>query len=117
MSLGIRREVGEMKSNVAIKDIEFEAFGLTHHARQRMDMRGFSSSDVNQVLLYGRGVHVRGAVIYAVGRKEIDQCSEVGIDLSNLDGLQVVCSNDGAIITVYRNRDFRGLRPKRRRLH
>ncbi len=106
-----------MKSNVASKDIEFEAFGLTHHAQQRMDMRGFSSSDVNQVLLYGRRVHVRGAVIYAVGRKEIAQYAELGIDLSDLDGLQVVCSNDGAIITVYRNRDFRGLRPKRRRMH
>jgi len=106
-----------MKSNVAIKDIEIEAFGLTQHAQQRMDMRGFSSSDVKRVLLYGRRAHVRGAIIYAVGRKEIAQCTEFGIDLSDLDGLQVVCSNDGAIMTVYRNRDFRGLRPKRRRLH
>lgn len=106
-----------MKTNVAIKDVDFEAYVLTEHAQRRMDMRGFSSSDIYQVLLYGRKVHVRSAVIHALGRKEISQCAAVGIDLSGLDGLQVVCANDGTVITVYRNRDFRGLRPKRRRMH
>lgn len=106
-----------MKFNVAIKDTEFEVCGLTQHARQRMDMRGFSVSDINQALAYGRKVYVRGALIYAVGRKEISQWIAFGIDLSELEGLQVVCSKDGAIITVYRNRDFRGLRPRRRRMH
>lgn len=107
----------EMKTNVATKDVEFEAYTLTEHAQRRMDMRGFSLSEVNLVLTYGRKVHIRGAVIYAVGRKEISQCAAVGIDLSGLDGLQVVCANDGTVITVYRNSDFRGLRPKRRRMH
>lgn len=106
-----------MKSNVAIKDIDFEDYVLTQHAQLRMGMRGFSSSDVSLVLAYGRKIHVRGAAIYAVGRKEISQCAEFGIDLSNLDGMQVVCSSDGAVMTVYRNRDFRTLRPRRRRMH
>lgn len=106
-----------MKSSIAIKDIQFEDYALTLHAKQRMGMRGFSISDVNLVLLYGRRIHVRGAVIHAVGRKELVQCAEFGIDLSSMDGLQVVCSNTGSIMTVYRNRDFRGLRPKRRRTH
>ena len=106
-----------MKTNVANKDIDFEDYALTQHAQQRMDVRGFSSADVNQVLAYGRRVHTRGAIIYAVGRKEISLCESFGIDLSNLDGLQVVCSTDGAVVTVYRNKDFRGLRPKRRRTH
>jgi hypothetical protein len=106
-----------MEANVAIQNIEFEDYAFTQHARWRMDMRGFSSSDVNKVLAYGRKVHVRGAVIYAMGRKEISQCAAVGIDLSGLDGLQVVCTNDGVVLTVYRNRDFRGLRPRHRRMH
>lgn len=106
-----------MKSNVAASDIEFEPVPLTQHAQQRMGMRGISSANVNKVLAYGRKVHIRGAVIFAVGRREIVLCAEYGVDLSGLDGLQVVCSNDGAVMTVYRNRDFRGLRPQRRRLH
>jgi hypothetical protein len=106
-----------MKTNVAYEDIDFEDCALTQHAQQRMNVRGFSSADVNQVLAYGRKVHARGAIIYAVGRKEIAICADYDIDLSNLDGLQVVCSNDGLVMTVYRNKDFRGLRPKRRRTH
>jgi len=106
-----------MKSNVAIKDIDFEDYVLTQHAHQRMGMRGFSSADISLALAYGRKIHVRGAAIYAVGRKEISQCAEFGIDLSDLEGLQVVCANDGTVMTVYRNRDFRKLRPKSRRLH
>lgn len=106
-----------MKSNVAIRDIEFEDYTLTQHAQQRMGMRGFSSTDISLAIAYGRKIHVRGAAIYAVGRKEISQCLEFGVDLSGLDGLQVVCSSDGTVMTLYRNRDFRGLRPKRRRLN
>lgn len=106
-----------MKSNVANKTIEFEDYALTQHALQRMDMRGFSSSEVNLAITFGRNVHTRGAIIYVVGRKEISLCAAFGIDLSDLDGLQVVCSNDGAVMTVYRNRDLRGLRPRRRRMH
>ncbi len=106
-----------MKTNVAYKDIDFDDYTLTQHAQQRMNVRGFSSAAVNQVLAYGRGIHTRGAIIYVVGRKEISLCESFGIDLSNLDGLQVVCSTDGAVMTVYRNKDFRGLRPKRRRTH
>lgn len=106
-----------MKTNVSNRNIDIEIYGLTQHAQQRMNIRGFSFSEVNQVLTYGRAVHIRGAIIYVVGRKEISQCSVFGIDLSNLDGLQVVCSNGGEVMTVYRNRDFRGLRSKRIRIH
>lgn len=106
-----------MKSNVFCKDGDLGNYSLTLHAQQRMDMRGISPSCVSQALSYGRKIHVRGAVIYAIGRKEVAQCSSLGIDLTGMDGLQVVCSNNGAVMTVYRNRDFRGLRPKRRRMH
>ena len=88
---------------------------LTRHAWQRMGGRSLSPEKVRRVLDYGRVAHVRGATVYALGRKEVERFAAVGVDLSDLEGVQVVCSDSGTIMTVYRNRDFRGLRPRRRR--
>ena len=71
---------------------------------------------VTMALNYGRMVHVRGADIYALGRKEVLRGLEEGVDLSRWEGTQVVCAPEtGAILTVYRNHNFRSLRPGRRR--
>lgn len=88
---------------------------LTRHAWQRMSGRGLSPDIVRRVINYGRIVYVRGARIYAVGRKEVEQFEREGLDLSGVEGVQVVCNDDGVVLTVYRNRDFRSLRPRRRR--
>ena len=88
--------------------------GLTHHARARMCGRRMSADVVLGVIAYGRIAHVRGATIYAVGRKEVSQFSEASTDLEDMEGVHVVCSRDGAVMTVYRNHDFRGLRPRSR---
>ena len=88
---------------------------LTRHAWERMGCRGLSPAKVQRVINYGRVVHVRGATIYAVGRKEVERFERDGIDLADVEGIQVVCTDSGLIMTVYRNRDFRGLRPRRRR--
>lgn len=90
-------------------------YSLTRHAWERMTGRGLSPTAIRQVLSYGRAAHVRGATIYAVGRKEVERFQREGIELSSVEGIQVVCSVSGAIMTVYRNRDFRGLRPRCRR--
>jgi len=85
---------------------------LTAHAAERMRTRGLSSSAVMAAILYGRVVHVRGADVHAIGRREVEWYSREGVDLSRFEGIQVVCSLEGAVLTVYRNRDFRGLRPR-----
>lgn len=90
-------------------------FDLSRHAQERMDARALSAETISQVLRFGRAAHVRGATIYAIGRKEVRHFRRDGIDLSNAEGVQVVCSEDGVVITAYRNHDFRGLRPQRRR--
>ena len=90
---------------------------LTRHAWERMCGRSLSPDMVRRVLRCGRVAHVRGATIYAVGRKEAQRFQQDGINLSDVEGVQVVCSDSGAVITVYRNRDFRGLRPRSRRSH
>ena len=83
---------------------------LSCHAFERLEQRDIEIEAVDAVLDYGREVFTRGAVVHAIGRREIDQWAREGIDLSRYDGVQVVCSHDGKILTVYRNRDFRGLR-------
>ena len=85
---------------------------LTEHARNRMHARRFSYEDIGMVVAYGRTVRVRDAVIYAVGRKETKRFQTEGVDLSEYEGIHVVCSREGSIMTVYRNNDFRGLRPR-----
>lgn len=83
---------------------------LTDHATARMARRGIQSNIINLVFEYGRPVYTRGAMIYAIGRREVEQYRLDGIDLSRCEGVQVVCAKDGAVLTVYRNRNFRRLR-------
>lgn len=97
-------------------DIQSE-YSLTRHAWERMSGRGLSPAAIRLVLNYGRAAHIRGATIYAVGRKEVERYRQGGIELSPVEGVQVVCTDSGSILTVYRNRDFRGLRPRSRRAH
>lgn len=90
---------------------------LTKHATERMNTRGLQPGAVAAAIAYGRVIHIRGADIHAIGRREVELYERDGIDLARYEGVQVVCSPEGAILTVYRNRNFRGLRPRRGRRH
>ncbi len=83
---------------------------LTQHATARMAHRGITAEVIETVLEYGRVVYTRGAMIHAIGRKEVERYQEEDIDLSECEGVQVVCSSEGTVLTVYRNHSFRGLR-------
>lgn len=83
---------------------------LTTHARQRMDGRRVPAEAVAAVLAHGREAWVRGACVHALGRREVERGARRGLDLRPYEGLQVVCSPQGDILTVYRNHDFRRLR-------
>jgi hypothetical protein len=83
---------------------------MTHHAADRMMHRGIRTEVIELVMDYGRMVFTRGAMVFAVGRKEIQKYLEEGIDLSICNGVHIVCSINGAVLTVYRNRSLRGLR-------
>ena len=90
---------------------------MTKHVLKRMDERGISAHAIEAALLHGHVFHVRGAEIHALGRKDVQRHKKSGIDLAAYEGTQVVCTPDGAVVvTAYRNRDFRGLRPHRRRM-
>lgn len=89
---------------------------LTLHAREQMRARRLTGTIVRMVLRHGRVVYTRGAAIHVIGRKEVSRLGRSGVDLVPCEGVQVVCTPDGkAILTVYKNSDFRGLKPHGRR--
>jgi hypothetical protein len=91
---------------------------LTDHAAERMNSRGLPLDAVAAAITYGRVVHIRGADIHAIGWRDVEWWHEHdGIDLARYEGVQVVCSPEGVVLTVYRNRDFSGLRVRQRRRH
>ncbi len=106
-----------MKTNPATESSPFIPLPLTKHAQTRMNARRLPTATVNAVMIYGRVVRVRGAEIYVIGRKEVERYLAEGVDLVKFQGVQVLCGADGAILTVYRNNDFRGLRPRGGRRH
>lgn len=94
---------------------ELPAALVSYHACKRMHARNLRGAGIEAALRYGREVHTRGARIYAIGRREVVHFARHDVDLSAFAGVQVVCSFDGQVVTVYRNHDFRGLRSQRRR--
>ena len=89
-------------------------FSLTKHALSRMSTRAISRPAIEAALEFGRCVEIRGAQIFAIGRREVARFRREGIELACFEGMQVVVMDGGAVVTVYRNRDFKGLRPRRR---
>lgn len=91
-----------------VKRISTNQGNITQHADSRMHERSINEWQVEQVLAYGRKIHNRKALIYAVGRKEV---KANGRFLEPCQGIHVLCSPaNGTIITTYRNHDLRGLR-------
>lgn len=88
---------------------------LTQHASLRSQQRSISLPTIDLVTTYGRKIHARGATFMVVGRKEVDRYQGMGIDLSQAQGVHVVLSTEGQVITMYRNHDLRNIRPKKRK--
>lgn len=108
------RKEGCQMNRIALKEIVKSPLGLnlTEHAQQRMNARRLPAYAVQAVMTYGRLARVRGAEVFAIGRKEVKRYRKQGIDLKELEGVHVVCGRDGAVLTAYRNHDLRGLKPR-----
>lgn len=87
---------------------------VTAHARTRMSQRAIRPAIVQLAMLFGREVHAANAVFVVVGRREICEARVDGIDIHDLEGIHVVCSRRGDVITVYRDRTLRALGRARR---
>jgi len=88
---------------------------LTMHACTRMQQRGIRISDVQQVLRYGRCIHARGVEFHVVGHKEVERWASQGVQLAHLAGLQVLATQEGIVITTYRNHDLHAIQAQPRR--
>lgn len=94
----------------------FEEFELTEHARQRMNQRGVSEQAVELALQFGRKIHSRHALFHVIGKKEINKLGDQHPELKELDGVQVLTTEDSeSVVTVYRNHDLRAIRPNKRK--
>lgn len=91
------------------------SISLTKHAYERMTTRSICRTAIEAALEFGRCVEIRGAQIFAIGRKEAEKHRREGVDLREFEGTQVVVTASGAVMTVYRNSDFRSLRTRCRR--
>lgn len=85
---------------------------LTRHAEIRSRTRRISRAIIEMALLYGRYRCERAAEIYTIGWREIRFWARRGVELSRLDGVEVVCSHAGRVITVYRNRKPASIRDR-----
>lgn len=87
---------------------------LTTHATIRMQQRGISSTALLAVLEYGRRIYAKGLAYYVLGHKEVALYAERGVNLSNFEGLQVLVSEGGIIVTTYRSRDLHAIKVQTR---
>lgn len=83
---------------------------FTKHALDRMSRRHIGPNLAETVIAGGREIHTHGATVYFVGRDEVERNQRSGMDWRPLEGLCVVCSREGAVLTVYRNRNLRRLK-------
>ncbi|HZI04384.1 MAG TPA: DUF4258 domain-containing protein [Archangium sp.] len=92
-----------------------EGYSLSQHALKRMRSRGLPVEALRAALWFGRVVKTRAAEFYVIGHQEVRRYAQEGIDLSAHEGVHVVCTPEGHVLTVYRNRYLGHLRPRTRR--
>jgi hypothetical protein len=87
--------------------------GLTNskHAELRESQRGISPKKILLAYKFGRIIHARRATYYVIGIKEIDKYGLIEPELKAMNGVQLVTSLNGTLLTVYRNKDLRKIRP------
>lgn len=79
---------------------------FTKHALERAQTRGIRPDDIEMAIRYGQECRERGATIYYLGERHIPRELLRDARIRRMIGTTVVTSNhNGAIITVYRNRN------------
>lgn len=84
------------------------SYRLTAHACKRMSHRGISLEALSAAVYFGRVSSSYGqAEVFVIGRREVEQARSQGFNLSAYEGVQVVCSVTGRVLTAYRDRRIR----------
>jgi hypothetical protein len=96
--------------------INDEYFIVTEHALKRAEKRAIGIKQLETVLEYGRVIHSRRARFYVIGKREVKALKHLGSEIRQLENIQVVVDDKtNSVLTAYRNRDFRQIRPTSRR--
>lgn len=94
-----------------LDDIRF-----SQHGWRRLRSRGVRYSGVVAAFEHGRIVFERGACIRLIGRQEVARAFRKGFDISQHEGVHVVCCPEtDIVITLFRNKDLQVRPPARRR--
>ena len=83
---------------------------LTDHALKRSNSRRISLNKLELVLTYGRHFFSNGAKVYFIGRKEIEKARLKGLNLSELEGINVIVhqnTDSELVITVFKNNELK----------
>lgn len=92
-----------------------ERFNFTEHAVTRTGQRGIVFDSIEMAFQYGRQEHTRGAVYYVIGRVEVEEYKNSVPEIIRHEGLHVVCSSeDGSILTVFKNKDLSAIKHKKK---
>jgi hypothetical protein len=83
----------------------------SQHAQIREGQRGISKKQVLLAYQYGRVIHARRAVYHVIGNKEIEKFDSIEPELKKMNGIQLVMSKNGTVITAFKNKDLRRVRP------
>lgn len=86
---------------------------LSEHVEEEMAKRGISLFHVENTLTFGKYKRTRGAKIFAIGKKEVSYYKDLGYDIAEYENTHVVCSNEGAIITTYKNNSMKDMKPRK----
>lgn len=90
-------------------------FNYSWHAAQRSTQRGIDKDMVAHAFRYGYRFHHHGAIYYRIGRKEIKRYSAICPDLKKMNGIHVVTSLNGKILTLFRNKTFKRIGTNKRK--
>ncbi len=77
----------------------------TKHAERRIAQRGITKQAIEITFEYGSLIYARGAMIYWLSKKTVQEAHSSGIPLECYEGLHVVVSPDHKVLTAYRNRE------------
>lgn len=83
------------------------ALGLSIHAYKRCIQRGIKQKMIAHIIRFGRKKYQNNAIYYSVGRKEIKKHAQVCPALKEMNGMHLVMSTQGTVLTLFRNKDFR----------
>ena len=88
-------------------------FDITMHQAQRMQERGFTRQMINAALAIGSVIQKQGCDMVMVRDIDIPQDLDSSI-ASHIKGMIIILSDDGSVITSYKNRKkgFRNLKKK-----